>query len=533
MSFSQFRTQGSFSRHGFLLFLKRRAFSALGIFAGFFLLSSFFWMTGNFGYCTVEQTIFHLVLPTSTEVQQTFALSFLIRVVLFSLAAALLACFVLARTPLAHPSGKWRLAALSAGFVFLGVFVLSGAFRGYDYLWTWFFPDPDAPDFYRERYVPVSPADVDMPLRRNLVVLTLESMEAAFGDTRVMPVNLMPELAALRERHQSVRDSVQVYGTGWTVAALVAMQCGIPLRAEAGNGMDASRDFLPGATSLTDILAAHGYRQRFLQSAALSFAGKDVFFATHGLKREELIDTPAMLARNPGDGTPENLHEWGLYDRFVYARAKEELNGLAARGEPFALFMLTVDTHHHHGYPDPTCPHDLSGSALEEESRDMAGAVLHADHAAAEFVKWIQAQPFAGNTTILVLNDHLLMESDLTPYLSERPELRRNFNVLINPARPLPDAERRMSHFDWAPTLLESMGAALPEGKMGFGVSLYAGLPTLVEEMGKDELEAKLTPFSPFYLSELMGAGKRKEQESSQAQSAMLSRSSGTTTFPE
>ena len=87
----------------------------------------------------------------------------------------------------------------------------------------------------------------------------------------------------------------------------------------------------------------------------------------------------------------------------------------------------------------------------------MAGAVLHADHAAAEFVKWIQAQPFAGNTTILVLNDHLLMESDLTPYLSERPELRRNFNVLINPARPLPDAERRMSHFDWAPTLLESI----------------------------------------------------------------------------
>ena len=54
MSFSQFRTQGSFSRHGFLLFLKRRAFSALGIFAGFFLLSSFFWMTRNFGYCTVE-----------------------------------------------------------------------------------------------------------------------------------------------------------------------------------------------------------------------------------------------------------------------------------------------------------------------------------------------------------------------------------------------------------------------------------------------------------------------------------------------
>lgn len=232
-------------------------------------------------------------------------------------------------------------------------------------------------------------------------------------------------------------------------------------------------------------------------------------FSTHSLRREELVDTPAMLERNPADNAPENLHEWELYDRFVYARAREELSGLAAREEPFALFMLTVDTHHHRGYPDPACPHDLSGGALEEESRYMAGAMLHADHAAAEFIEWIQAQPFAENTTILVLNDHLLMESDLTPYLSKRPDLRRNFNILINPVRPLPDERRRISHFDWAPTLVESLGGKLPEGKLGFGVSLYSGFPTMVEEMGEEALAERLTPFSPFYLRELLGVKKR------------------------
>ncbi len=509
MDSTRLRAQGLFLRHDFVLFLKRRAFLMLGIFVGFFLLFSFVWVTDNFGYCTVEQIIFHLLMPVRTEVEQAFAFSFFLRVVLFSFVSTLLVCVVLARMPLARPAGRMWSAALAAGFVFFAAFILSGAFRGYDYLWTWLFPDPDAPDFYLERYVPVSPRSVEMPFRRNLVVLTLESMEATFGDPRVMPVNLIPRLTALREQHQSVKEAMQVYGTGWTVAALVAMQCGIPLRAEAGNGMDSSRDFLPGATSLTDILAVHGYRQRFLQSASLAFAGKDVFFSTHSLSRKDLVDTPAMLARNPGDGAPENLHEWGLYDRFVYAQAREELSALAVREEPFALFMLTVDTHHHRGYPDPTCPHDLSGSALEEESRYMAGAVLHADHAAAEFIEWIQTQPFAENTTILVLNDHLLMESDLTSYLEEQPELRRNFNMLINPVFPLPDTDRHISHFDWAPTLLESLGARLPEGRMGFGVSLYSGSPTLVEEMSKDELAEKLTPFSPFYLRELLGVKKR------------------------
>ena len=492
-------------RYNIALFLKEHPFTSLAVLLGFFLLFSFFWVTANFGYCTVEQVIFHLTLPTSTEVQRAFELSFFLRVALASLGAALLVCLVLAKSPLARPEKGARLATLAAAFVLLAAYVLSGAFRGYDYLWTWLFPDPGAPDFYRDHYAFVVPSDVDMPLRRNLVVITLESMEASLGDSRLLPVNLMPRLSAMREKFQGVKDAVQLYGTGWTVAGIVAMQCGIPLRAEAGNGMEASRDFLPGATSLTDILAAHGYRQRFLQSATLSFAGKDVFFRTHSLQPEDMIDTPVMLAEDPGMDLPENQHEWGLYDRFVYARAQKELQELASQEEPFALFMLTVDTHHHHGYPDPTCPHDLTDSELTEESRSMAGAVLHADHAAADFVEWIMRQPFGKNTTILVLNDHLLMESDLSPYLTRHPELRRNFNVLINPARPLPSESRRMSHFDWTPTLLESMGATVPEGRLGLGVSLYSGLPTLVEEMGEELLSACLTPFSPFYLSELLG----------------------------
>lgn len=67
------------------------------------------------------------------------------------------------------------------------------------------------------------------------------------------------------------------------------------------------------------------------------------------------------------------------------------------------------------------------------------------------------------------------------------------------PRLGLPVEGRAMTHFDWAPTILESVGARLPEGRLGLGVSLYAKEQTLVERMGIERLNRELTRFSPFY----------------------------------
>lgn len=61
------------------------------------------------------------------------------------------------------------------------------------------------------------------------------------------------------------------------------------------------------------------------------------------------------------------------------------------------------------------------------------------------------------------------MGTALTPFLGKYSEKRRNLNMVINPVRPLPVEGRAMTHFDWAPTILESAGARLPEGRLGLG----------------------------------------------------------------
>ncbi|MBX4389135.1 hypothetical protein K4H03_23960, partial [Mycobacterium tuberculosis] len=95
--------------------------------------------------------------------------------------------------------------------------------------------------------------------------------------------NLTPELGRIKAEAIDFSNTMQLPGTDYTIAGMVASQCGIPLFAPfEGNASASVSSFFPQNICLGDILKNSGYENYFVQGANLRFAGKDVFLKSHG-----------------------------------------------------------------------------------------------------------------------------------------------------------------------------------------------------------------------------------------------------------
>ncbi len=134
---------------------------------------------------------------------------------------------------------------------------------------------------------------------------------------------------------------MQLPGTDYTIAGMVASQCGIPLFAPfEGNASASVSSFFPQNICLGDILKNSGYENYFVQGANLRFAGKDVFLKSHGFDHlygaEELKTTVA---------DPTYRNDWGFYDDTVLDETSEKIRRAVAVRE--TLLALRPDG----GYP--------------------------------------------------------------------------------------------------------------------------------------------------------------------------------------
>ncbi len=186
--------------------------------------------------------------------------------------------------------------------------------------------------------------------RPNLVYIYAESLERTYFDTELFP-GLADELNALRTDSIDFSNTQQLPGTGYTIAGMVASQCGIPLFAPFdGNASSAVSTFYPENVCLGDVLKAAGYSNYFYQGAELAFAGKDTFLKSHGFDhvygfkelREQVAD-------------PSYKNDWGWYDDSVLDVVYGKFVELSKQRQPFSLFTLTVDTHHPDGFISAGC----------------------------------------------------------------------------------------------------------------------------------------------------------------------------------
>lgn len=355
-----------------------------------------------------------------------------------------------------------------------------------------------------EHYVDPNSVKLEFPeKKRNLVYIFLESMENTFADTRAgAPIveNYIPELTKLAEENvsfshtQGIGGAQSFTGTTWTAAAMVSQTAGVivqvPLLADSFGGGE--EEYAPGLVSIGEILEKEGYQQVMLCGSDADFGSRQSYFRDHG--NYTIVDYDSLRAE--GRLPEDYLQWWGFEDEKLFAYAKEEITRMAASDQPFNLTMLTADTHFPDGYVCPQCQthyDDQYANVLRCSSRQVA-----------EFVAWLQEQPFYENTTIVISGDHLTMDPD---FLDERNEdyVRTVYNCIINPAvEPVRETDRQFGVFDLYPTTLAAMGVTVEGDRLGIGTNLFSDRKTLTEEYGFETLDAELKKNSDFYNENLL-----------------------------
>ena len=159
--------------------------------------------------------------------------------------------------------------------------------------------------------------------------------------------------------------------------------------------------------------------------------------------------------------------------------------------------MLTADTHFPDGYICPQCQ--------TEHTEQYANVLSCSSKQVAEFISWIQAQPFYENTTIVISGDHRTMDANFLTDINE-DYVRTIYNCIINaPIRPAKEKEREFATFDMYPTTLAALGATVEGDRLALGTNLFSGKQTLAEQYGCEVLEKEILKKSIFYNENILG----------------------------
>ncbi len=398
------------------------------------------------------------------------------------------------------PLRRW-LASLLALVLSLGLFVYAANHVG---MIEYMVHMRQESELYQDEYRDPKDVTITFPeQKRNLIYIMLESMETSYLDKGMggaLEYNLIPELTQLAQENinfshnETVGGFRETPGASWTVGAMVAHTAGVPLKVPDGiadwqNGYGGEGEFLPGLTSLTNILHEQGYYQALMVGSDASFGGRETYFSTHD------IDKIYDLYTAWYDGTvPLGYWNkwWGFEDHILFDYAKKELTRFSQQDQPFALTLLTVDTHHIGGFRCSLC-----GSNYEE---NYENAIACSSKQVYEFVRWIMDQPFYENTTVIITGDHCSMDRGYFNRNVESDYVRHVYNCFINAAAtPTRTTNRQFCAMDMFPTTLAAMGCTIDGNRLGLGTNLFSPLPTLMERLGYDRLYLELSKKSPYY----------------------------------
>ena len=356
-------------------------------------------------------------------------------------------------------------------------------------------------DFIADNYVDPGSVKITFPeKKRNLIYLFLESAEVTYADRGnggAFERNVIPELTALAQENEDfsggekiLNGGIALPGSTWTMGAMFAMATGAPLKVPInGNNIREEEFFFPKMASLGTILQEQGYEQELLIGSKAFFGGRNVFYKGHGGFK---IRDYGYANRN--GRIPKDYHVfWGYEDEKLFQFAREDLLELSAKGKPFNLTMLTVDTHFEDGYRCRLCRDDFG--------EQYADAFACSSRQVSAFVKWVQQQDFYENTTIVICGDHPTMDIDFCKDVPEDYQ-RKTYVAVVNGKPPEGEARqqtyREYATMDLFPTTLAAMDVRIEGERLGLGTNLYSDEPTLIEQYGLSECTLQLNLPSAF-----------------------------------
>lgn len=354
--------------------------------------------------------------------------------------------------------------------------------------------------YIAEHFVEATNSKVTFPQKkRNLIHIYMESIENSFYSRDMggyLDHNIMPDLAELTKRGVQFSNTdryggpQQMYATGHSVAAMVAMWAGTPMLASgAGNGSQMS---FPDFRSIGDFLHEDGYTTDFMLGSDSRWAGLGDYYRRHGNFTVHDINTFKAQGRIPSD-----YHVWwGVEDDKLYEYAKELMTKRASEDKPFYFILENADTHFPDGYLSPKMTERPFSTQYEN-------VIYYSQAQTVKLVEWIQSQPWAQDTTIVITGDHRSMDKNFFKTW-DKDYNRTVVNVILNPVQGtnLPSSitqNRLYGSYDFYPTILSAIGAQIDGERLGLGTNLFSGVPTLLEKDGVARLNQEFAKRSNFY----------------------------------
>ena len=269
-------------------------------------------------------------------------------------------------------------------------------------------------------------------IRRNIVLVTIESMSASYMERFGNTESITPVLDSLYRLGMAFD---RVYATGnRTVRGLEAVTLSLP---PCPGQSIIKRPNNAGMYSTGALLREKGYNVTYFYGGNSYFDNMETFFSGNGY---DIVDQKNY---SPEEITFANI--WGVCDEDAYRKVIRTLGEQSRDGKPFFAHVMTVSNHRPFTYP-------AGKIRIPNDSKTRAGGVLYTDYALGQFLAEASKQPWFDNTIFLITADHCASSAGRT----EIPLHKYHIPALIfAPGFVAPQQiEGIVSQIDLMPTLL-------------------------------------------------------------------------------
>ena len=433
------------------------------IYLGFLFLSIYVWLNRYFGNVDIEQFLFFLLLgfdgllDTEDYIINKFIELCIVTPLMLSIFLGLIYYFL---SNIFFKSKSPFFSFVPVIFFLASIFILLNNLS----FFNWINHLNNETDFIKSKYI--KPNQITLNSQKdNLILIYVESLEKTFSDKKIFQEDLIYEINESSLNGKSIKYFNETKYTNWTIAAIVASQCGLPLkpigildtkkRGKHQKHVFGLKTFLPNAKCIGDILKENNYKNIFINGVDLNFVGTGLFFRNHGY--DELYDknifTKKMLKFEP--------NSWGgaPHDSFLFNFAKKKILELKNDDKPFNLTILTTDTHAPYGYLDQKC--QKNGSKFDSVVKCTSKTIRN-------FVDFVKNE-IPNNTKIVIIGDHLFPEGNKINISTEN-KFRDIYNMFIS-YNDFNFNRDEINHYDLFPTILNFMNFEFDQNKLGLGFS--------------------------------------------------------------